>query len=99
MKKIFFLTLLGMALLAAKPDSGFGDVGRDLALITRGVGKTVGTAVAVPINLVGRAATLNPFNMVGGVLSGTARLMKNTISGGTDIARGGAPYAKYAVFA
>lgn len=67
------------------------------ALLFRGVGKALGAVLSIPVGMATGAAQGGfPFGMIGGVVRGTASAVGSTISGAFDLARGGAPYAKYA---
>lgn len=70
------------------------------ALLFRGVGKAVVAVLSIPVGVATGAAQGGfPFGMIGGVVKGTANAVGGTLSSAFDLARGGAPYAKYAVFA
>jgi len=70
------------------------------ALIFRGIGKAIVGVLSIPVGVATGAAQGGfPFGMIGGVIKGTASAVGSTVSGAFDLARGGAPYAKYAAFA
>ena len=70
------------------------------ALLFRGIGKAIVGVLSIPVGVATGAAQGGfPFGMIGGVLKGTASAVGSTVSGAFDLARGGAPYAKYAAFA
>lgn len=69
-------------------------------LLFRGIGKAVVAVLSIPVGVAtGAAQGSFPFGMIGGVVKGTANAVGGTLSSAFDLARGGAPYAKYAVFA
>ena len=69
------------------------------ALLFRGVGKALTAVLSIPVGMASGAAQGGfPFGMIGGAIKGTASAVGSTISGAFDLARGGAPYAKYAAF-
>ena len=69
------------------------------ALLFRGVGKALVAVLSIPVGLATGAAQGGfPFGMIGGVVKGTANAVGGTLSSAFDLARGGAPYAKYAAF-
>lgn len=70
------------------------------ALIFRGIGKAIVSVLSIPVGVATGAAQGGfPFGMIGGVVKGTANAVGGTLSSAFDLARGGAPYAKYAAFA
>ena len=69
------------------------------ALILRGVAKILVSAFELPRSLLANSTKAFPFGLVAGTLNGAVRTVMGTLSGGLDIARGGAPYAKYAALA
>ena len=74
--------------------------GNDAALILRGTAKTVGSVLQVPASMLADSTqVMFPFGLLTGAVKGTVRAVVGTVSGALDIARGGAPYAKYALLA
>ncbi len=71
---------------------------RNLALIFRGVGRTVASAFSLPFHVLSRGTQSFPLGLVGGVMSGTYQTVTSVLGGGFDMARGAAPYAKYMAF-
>ena len=70
------------------------------ALLFRGLGKTIVAVLSIPVGMATGAAQGGfPFGMIGGLVKGTASAVGGAVSGAFDLARGGAPYAKYAAFA
>ena len=68
-------------------------------LIARGLVKTVAAVFEVPKALITGAGSSFPLGIVTGAITGTMRTVAGTVMGATDMARGAAPYAKYALFA
>ncbi len=74
--------------------------GTSEALLMRGTGKALGAAMSIPAGMMAGAARGGfPFGMIGGILQGTFSAVGNVVSGAFDLARGAAPYAKYAILA
>jgi len=93
-KFIFSLVLLSFFMV------GRAEAGRNEALIVNGVAKTISSAFAIPFGILGGAAQNGfPFGLVTGAVQGTFSAVGKAVSGAADIARGGAPYAKYAALA
>lgn len=94
MKKtpIFLLILLAAAAFA--PSTAYANPG----LIFRGLAKTVYAVAQVPVNMVQGSAQSFPLGIVTGAVAGTMKMAVGTVMGAADMARGAAPYAKYAVF-
>ena len=92
-----FLIFLGFFSLSPLIYAGTGD---DAALILRGTAKTVGSVLQVPASMLADSTqVMFPFGLLTGAVKGTVRAVVGTVSGALDIARGGAPYAKYALLA
>ncbi|MBI3314041.1 MAG: hypothetical protein HYZ83_07380 [Candidatus Omnitrophica bacterium] len=71
----------------------------NIGLIFRGVARLVGTAFQVPATILRDSITGFPFGVIGGAVNGSFQAVSGVLSGGMDIARGSAPYAKYAALA
>ena len=72
----------------------------NVGLIFRGVAKTLFSAFEIPRSMLQDTTRVGfPFGLVTGVVGGSARTVFGTLSGAADIARGAAPYAKYAALA
>ncbi|MBI3307450.1 MAG: hypothetical protein HYZ84_06580 [Candidatus Omnitrophica bacterium] len=71
----------------------------NVGLIFRGIAKLLATVIRVPATIIQGSATSFPFGIVTGVIGGAFQAVTGAISGGADVARGAAPYAKYAAFA
>lgn len=101
MKKNFPLvlafTLLGMFLAPISSHAGNGE---NAAYAARGASKIFGSLFAIPkAMLQDSGRVLFPFGLVTGAVRGTAQTVGGVVSGVADVARGGAPYAKYAALA
>ena len=82
------------------PALGYADVGRDISYAARGAGKIVGGVFAIPkAMLQDTGRVMFPFGLVTGAIRGTVNTVTGVIGGTIDVARGGAPYAKYAALA
>lgn len=86
---LFFLTAVFLAPSTAHANPG---------LIFRGLAKTVYAVAQVPANMIQGSAQSFPLGMVTGAVAGTMKMAVGTVMGAADMARGAAPYAKYAVF-
>jgi hypothetical protein len=71
----------------------------NIALITRGVARTLFSAFQIPKEMLANAGHAFPLGLVAGTLNGALKTVVGTVMGAGDIARGAAPYAKYAIFA
>lgn len=98
MKSVPFKSLLLTVFFLAAPATAYAGMDRDLGLIMRGVGKTVGSVFQVPFGMLSGSTQFFPFGMVAGAVGGTFKAVGGTLSGAWDIARGSAPYAKYLIF-
>ena len=72
--------------------------GTSEALLVRGAAKTISAALKIPFAIVGGAVQSFPLGIIGGAVQGTFSAVGQATSGAFDLARGAAPYAKYAVF-
>lgn len=68
------------------------------AYILRGVAKIMSAAFQLPGHLIQDSVKSFPFGLVTGAVNGAFQTFWSVLSGGLDIAKGGAPYAKYALF-
>ncbi|MFH0985588.1 MAG: hypothetical protein V1882_08640 [Candidatus Omnitrophota bacterium] len=97
--KIFSAVLIVMSLFLL-PSSGYAGTGEDIAYAARGAGKIVGGVFAIPkAMLQDSGRVMFPFGLVTGALRGTVQTVTGVVGGVVDVARGGAPYAKYAALA
>lgn len=93
--RTLFLSLpFVLCLVYARPCSA-----DNIGLITRGLAKTLFSVFEIPRDMVANSGTAFPLGILGGAVRGTMKAVVGTIGGVGDIARGAAPYAKYAVFA
>jgi len=101
MKKIkTFLAFLLILSVLLSPSWGYAEVGEDISYATRGAGKIVGGVFAIPkAMLQDSGRVLFPFGLVTGAIRGTVQTVTGVVGGVVDVARGGAPYAKYAALA
>jgi len=78
----------------------FAAVGEDISYAARGAGKIFGSLFAIPkAMLQDSGRVLFPFGLVTGAVRGTVQTVTGVVGGVVDVARGGAPYAKYAALA
>lgn len=101
MKKLKTLLCLLLVLsVFLTPTHGFADMGRDISYAARGASKLVGSVFAIPkAMLQDSGRVMFPFGLVTGAIRGTCQTVGGVVSGAVDLARGGAPYAKYAALA
>ncbi len=95
LRTLFLGLSILLCLLYARPCFAADNIG----LISRGLARTFFSVFEIPRDMVANSATAFPLGIVGGAVRGTMKAVVGTISGVGDIARGAAPYAKYAVFA
>ena len=80
--------------------SVYASDGNNMGLIFRGVARTIFAAVEIPRTILENPSrTPFPFSLVTGAVTGTFRTVAGTVGGAADMARGAAPYAKYAALA
>jgi hypothetical protein len=78
----------------------YAAVGEDISYATRGAGKIVGSVFAIPKAMLQDSGRMMfPFGIVTGAIRGTVQTVTGVVGGVVDVARGGAPYAKYAALA
>ncbi|OQA58158.1 MAG: hypothetical protein BWY42_00120 [Candidatus Omnitrophica bacterium ADurb.Bin277] len=102
MKKLSIVICLAAAItLASSRTSAFAeDHGTNMAYASRGVGRILGSAMAIPAAVIQDSQrVMFPFGIVTGVIRGTVGMIGGIIGGTCDVARGSAPYAKYAALA
>ena len=79
---------------------GYAAMGEDISYAARGAGKIVGGVFAIPkAMLQDSGRVLFPFGLITGAVRGTVQTVTGVVGGALDVARGGAPYAKYAALA
>ena len=102
MKKCRALSCLLLAitvLLASRPVYA-SNVGEDVSYATRGAFKIVGGMFAIPkAMLQDSGRVMFPFGLVTGAIRGTVQTVTGVVGGVVNVARGSAPYAKYAAMA
>lgn len=97
--KTFLVLLLVFGVLLT-PASLYAGTGEDVAYAARGAGKIFGSLFAIPkAMLQDSGRVLFPFGLVTGAVRGTFQTVTGVVGGVVDVARGGAPYAKYAALA
>lgn len=70
------------------------------ALIMRGLAKTLSAPFAIPGSMIADSSrVMFPLGIVSGAIRGSLKTVAGTLGGVFDIARGSAPYAKYAALA
>ncbi|OGX12439.1 MAG: hypothetical protein A2351_05310 [Omnitrophica bacterium RIFOXYB12_FULL_50_7] len=95
-----FLILLLLFGVFFSPSCGYADMGRDISYAARGTSKIVGGVFAIPkAMLQDSGRVMFPFGLVTGAIRGTVQTVTGVVGGAMDVARGGAPYAKYAALA
>ena len=73
--------------------------GDSVGLTARGVARTLFSAFEIPKDMMANAGNAFPLGLVTGAVTGTVKTVVGTVMGATEIARGAAPYAKYAALA
>ncbi len=71
---------------------------QDAGTVAMGASQVVGGALALPVEILKGATQSFPFGILAGALRGTVRTLGGVFGGAFNIARGAAPYAKYAAF-
>ena len=67
--------------------------------LVRGAAKTMFATMEIPRSMISQSTRAPfPVGLVTGAISGVFRTALGIVSGAADLARGAAPYAKYAVF-
>ena len=89
-----FLAVFFLMSAAAGPAHAQDNIG----LVFRGVAKTLVAAFQLPGSILTQSVQQFPLGLITGTVTGTFKMIAGTLSGGADIARGAAPYAKYLVF-
>jgi hypothetical protein len=97
--KIFLASGLVLGMFLA-PVSLYAGDGENVAYAARGAGKIFGSLFAIPkAMLQDSGRVLFPFGLVTGAVRGTVQTVTGVVGGTVDVARGSAPYAKYAALA
>lgn len=71
---------------------------RDVGIIAVGASKVVGGVLALPVEILKGSTQSFPLGILAGAVRGTFRTLGGVFGGAFDMARGAAPYAKYAAF-
>ena len=88
----FFLTIAVCAVARAE------DPLRDAGYVATGASQVVGGALALPVEILKGATQSFPFGILAGAMRGTVKTLGGVLGGAFNMARGAAPYAKYAAF-
>lgn len=71
---------------------------QDISNIAGGTGSVISGAFALPTEIVKGGVSSFPFGIIAGAIRGTFMTVGSVVSGVFSIAKGAAPYAKYAAF-
>lgn len=71
---------------------------QDAGTVAMGASQIVGGALALPVEILKGAGQSFPFGILAGAMRGTMRTLGGVFGGAFNIAKGAAPYAKYAAF-
>jgi len=78
----------------------FAEVGEDISYAAQGATQIVGSAFAIPKAMLQDSGhVMFPFGLVTGAIRGTVQTVTGLVGGAMNVARGAAPYAKYAALA
>ncbi|HNX68731.1 MAG TPA: hypothetical protein PLL75_01355 [Candidatus Omnitrophota bacterium] len=89
--------VLGLVFFFGK---AFASDGENVAYAARGASRIFGSLFAIPKAMIQDAGrVVFPFGLVTGAVRGTVQTVGGVVGGVADVARGGAPYAKYAALA
>ncbi len=69
---------------------------RDVTTVAYGASQVAGGVLALPVEMLKGAAQSFPFGILAGALRGTVKTFGGVLGGAFNIAKGAAPYAKYA---
>lgn len=96
---VFYLVLCVASACLAVP-SLYANDGENIAYAVNGTTQIVGSVFAIPKAVVQDTMTVPfPFGIVTGALRGTVQMVGGLLGGVMNVARGTAPYAKYAAIA
>ena len=96
LRRVALLGMLFVFFCAVHPAPARAD---GTALIFRGVARTVFSVFEIPKSILQDSTrVIFPLGIVTGAITGSVRTVVGTLGGALDIARGAAPYAKYALF-
>lgn len=101
MNRIKIVSCLGLLLsLSLAPVSLYAGDGENVAYAARGASKIFGSLFAIPKAMLQDTGRVPfPFGLVTGAVRGTVQTVGGVVGGVADVARGSAPYAKYAALA
>ncbi len=71
---------------------------QDVGTVAVGASQIVGGALALPVEILKGATQSFPFGILAGAMRGTMRTLGGVFGGAFNVAKGAAPYAKYAAF-
>jgi len=71
---------------------------RDIGHVASGTGKMITGAFSIPTEIIKGGVSSFPFGIITGAIKGTFKTVGYVVSGAFDVAKGAAPYAKYAAF-
>jgi len=71
---------------------------RDIGIVAGGASKVIGGVFALPTEILKGGFQSFPFGLVTGTVKGTVKTLGGVLGGTLQMAKGAAPYAKYAVF-
>ena len=78
----------------------YADTGQDISYAAQGATQIVGSAFAIPKAMLQDSGhVMFPFGLVTGAIRGTVQTVTGILGGAMNVARGAAPYAKYAAIA
>ena len=78
----------------------YADAGQDISYAAQGATQIVGSAFAIPKAMLQDSGhVMFPFGLVTGAIRGTVQTVTGILGGAMNVARGAAPYAKYAALA
>jgi hypothetical protein len=98
-RSFLFSVLLAAGVLCFQAP-GYANPGEDVSYAARGASKLLGSVFAIPkAMLQDSGRVMFPFGIVTGAVRGTFQTVAGVVGGVADVARGGAPYAKYAALA
>ena len=69
---------------------------RDIGNVASGTGKLLTGAFALPTEIIKGGVSSFPFGIITGAIRGAFKTVGYVVSGTADVAKGAAPYAKYA---
>ena len=99
-KNHIFLSVMLILSIFLFHTTAYADTGQDISYLMQGTGKVIGSVFAIPKAMFQDTCnTMFPFGLVTGAIRGTVQTVTGLLGGTFDLARGAAPYAKYAALA